>query len=52
MAKEARYASIKLDSRMAGVDDYSGSFSLDVEMDKPMYLRKKREQGKRMDKRD
>lgn len=52
MSKEAIYMSRKMSHRLAEHDEDYRSYSLDLESSKAGYLRKKREQGKRMDRRD
>jgi Ca-activated chloride channel family protein len=49
MAKEARYSSDKLTKRMASQDEEVTQYNQSDEYLKPAYLRKKREQGRRID---
>ena len=52
MSKEAMYMSRKLHRRLAEHDENARDYLQDVESAKAGYLRRKREQGKRMDRRD
>jgi Ca-activated chloride channel family protein len=52
MSKEAMYMSRKMNNRLAEHDEDSRTYLLDVESSKAGYLRKKQEQGKRMDRND
>lgn len=52
MSKEAMYMSRKMSHRLAEHDEDSRTYFQDVESSKAGYLRKKREQGKRMDRPD
>ncbi|MEH6585205.1 MAG: VWA domain-containing protein [Halioglobus sp.] len=52
MSKEARYSSQKMMNRMASVDEYSKDYTLDQESQKARHLRRKGEQGKRMNRPD
>jgi Ca-activated chloride channel family protein len=47
-AKEARYSSHRMRSRLAAVNEVSGDYDPGVESNKPTFLRRKQEQGKRM----
>ena len=49
MSKEARYSSERMMTRMASVDEISDDYSLFDESQKAKHLRRKGEQGKRMD---
>jgi len=49
LAKEARYMSERMNSRLVDAYEIPTFYDTGVESDKPAYLRKKREQGKRMD---
>jgi|TARA_R110002072_G_scaffold296172_2_gene467750 Ca-activated chloride channel family protein len=52
MSKEALYMSRKMSHRLAEHDEDYRSYSVSAESSKAEYLRKKREQGKRMDRPD
>ncbi len=52
MSKEAIYASRKMSNRLAEHNEDSRTYFQEVESSKAGYLRKKREQGKRMGRRD
>jgi Ca-activated chloride channel family protein len=52
MTKEALYSARKLTDRMVSASEDAAGYDESEESHKAMYLRKKKEQGKRMDKRD
>ena len=49
MSKEARYSANRMMFRMASLDEFADDYSFDLESRKAKHLRRKREQGKRMD---
>ncbi len=48
-SKEARYKSSRMRNRLASIDENSLNYSVEEEQDMPLFLRRKQEQGKKMD---